>query len=73
MTMHTCVVTVHTSPEITTRREGHVRFRERKLPLSSRRAAAPVRGWCAAGARPGGRVGVPRAREEGQGMPAGLQ
>ena len=59
MTMHSCVATNHTRPEITTRRAGHVHFRERKLPLL---AAAPVRGWCAAGARPGG-----RARSVGRG------
>ena len=63
MTVHTCVATVHTSPEITTRREGHVHFRERKLPLRSRRAAPSVRGlralWRVFGraARSGGRAG----------------
>ena len=33
MSIHTCVANVHTSPEITTWRESHVHFRERKLPL----------------------------------------
>ena len=47
MTMHTCVATVHTSLEVTTRRGGYVQLRERQLPFMSRRAAAPVRGWCA--------------------------
>ena len=31
--MHTCVAAIHTIPEITMGCEGHVHFRERKLPL----------------------------------------
>ena len=63
MTMHTCVASFHTSSEIPTRREGHVHFRRRKLPLLSKRAAPSLRCWCALwrvcgrAARLGGRAG----------------